>query len=71
MLFYQNNPLIAIAIAIVVIVFVFRRPKLSLSILLLALILSVIFNLVIDLSSSGVSKKEKLIKGDRATDVAE
>jgi len=69
--FYQNDPLITIVISIVAIFLIFRYPKFFLNLFLLAMILATIFYLISNLSSSGVYQKEKLIKRDRVTDIAE
>lgn len=66
--FYQNAPFVAIAIAIVVIFLLFRYTKLFLKFFLLGLLLLVVFYLISNLASSGVSQKEKLIEKGRVTD---
>ncbi len=69
--FYQNDPLITIVISIVAIFLIFRYPKFFLNLFLLAMILATIFYVISNLSSSSVYQKEKLIKRDRVTDIAE
>jgi energy-coupling factor transporter transmembrane protein EcfT len=67
--FYQDAPFVAIAIAIVAVFFIFRYPKLFLKVIMLALLLSFIFYVIMNLASTSVSEKEKLIKKNQATDI--
>ena len=60
--FGQNNPVIALAIAVVFFFLIFRRPKVILSLLLLALILTGLYYLIMDVSSSSKNVKHKLIE---------
>jgi hypothetical protein len=66
--YYRNEPLIAIVVAIVAIFLLVRYTKLFLKFFLLGLLLLVVFYLISNLASSGVSQKEKLIEKGRVTD---
>lgn len=60
--FFQANLIIAIAVAILLIFFILRKPKLFFLILFIALLLYGVLYLILDVSSTGVYQKEKLIQ---------
>jgi hypothetical protein len=59
--FLQNNPLITLIAVFVFGFLVYRRPKTMLSILILILFLVSIYYVIIDMSSSAKSEKQRLI----------
>jgi hypothetical protein len=63
--FFQNNLFIAIVAAVLLVFLLYRKPKLFFTIFFIALLLAGVFYLISNLSSTGVSQKEKLLqKGD-------
>ncbi|MGA1869816.1 MAG: hypothetical protein ACMUJM_14875 [bacterium] len=63
--FFQNNLIITIAVSIVLVFLLFRKPKLFFSLLFLGLLLVGMLYLVLDISSTGKSHKNKLIHQDQ------
>jgi hypothetical protein len=61
-IFFQANLIITIAIAIILIFLLFRKTKLFFVILFIVLLLVGVLYLVSNLSTSGVSRKERLLK---------
>lgn len=59
--FFTGNPIIAVVTVLVLIFFIWRNPKFSLFILLLILILAGALYFILNVASTGSSKKEKLI----------
>ncbi len=63
--FFQNNLFIAIVSAVLLVFLLYRKPKLFFTIFFIVLLLAGVFYLISNLSSTGVSQKEKLLqKGD-------
>lgn len=65
--FFQDHLLFAVAFAIVLLFLLFRRPKVFFTISAIVLLLLGILYLISNLSSTGVTYKEKLIS--KAVDV--
>jgi len=59
--FFQDHLLFAVAFAIVLLFLLFRKPKVFLTISAIVLLLLGILYLISDISSTGVTHKEKLI----------
>lgn len=59
--FLMSNPIIAAVIGLLLLFLIFRKSKLFLTLLFFALILTAAFYLIMNMASSGVSKKERLI----------
>jgi hypothetical protein len=63
--FFHANLIIAIAVAILLIFLLWRKPKLFFLILFIALLLSGVLYLILDVSSTGVHQKGKLIQKEK------
>jgi len=59
--FSKDNVLIAIAVGILLIFLLYRKPKLLFTIFFISLLLAGVFYLISNVSSVGVSHKEKMI----------
>ena len=59
--FFQDHMLFAVAFAIVLLFLLFRKPKVFFTISAIVLLLLGIFYLISNVSSTGVTYKEKLI----------
>jgi hypothetical protein len=66
-IFFQDHLFFALAFAIVLLFLLFRKPKVFLTISAIVLLLLGILYLISDISSTGVTYKEKLIS--KAVDV--
>ena len=60
--FAKAQPLIAVAVLLVLAYLMYRKPLFFFSIFILGLILVGVLYLILSMSSSGISQKEKLIK---------
>jgi hypothetical protein len=62
--FFQENILISIAFVCVLLFLLYWKPKVFLIIVFITLLLLGIFYIISDVSTTGLSHKEKLIQGD-------
>jgi len=63
--YYQANPIIAIAVGIIIVFLLWRKPKLFFLTLLISLLLAGVLYLIMDISTTGVSQKEKLLHKEK------
>jgi len=64
--FFQDHLLLAIALAIILLILLFRKPKVFLTISAIVLLLLGILYLISNVSSTGITYKEKLISKSTA-----
>lgn len=60
--FSRDNPIIAAAAGLLFLFLIIRKPKFFFSVLFLALFLAGIFFAILEIASSGVSQKEKVLQ---------
>ena len=58
----KDNPIIAVVVGLILLFLLFRKPKLFLGLVFLAVILTLIFYFIADVSSKGKSEKEEMIE---------
>ena len=63
--FAQANPLIALGVLLIVAYLIYRKPLFFFSVFILGLVLVGVLYLILSMSTSGVSQKEKLIQKGR------
>jgi hypothetical protein len=61
----RDNPIIAIAVGLLLFFLMIRKPKFFFSVFFLALLLAGIFFAIMEMASSGVSQKEKVVEKGR------
>ena len=59
--FLFANPVIAVIVALVLIFLLYRKPKLFFLIFIILVVLAGVLYVILDVSSTGVSQKERLI----------
>ena len=59
--FARTNPLIVLGVLAVIAFLIYRKPMFFLAVFGLALLLAAVVYIIMDMSSSGVSKKQRMI----------
>lgn len=59
--FFLANPVITVIVALVLIFLLYRKPKLFFLIFVILVVLAGVFYVILDVASTGVSQKERLI----------
>jgi len=59
--FFLANPVITVIVALVLIYLLYRKPKLVFLIFVILVVLAGVLYVILDVSSTGVSQKERLI----------
>jgi len=59
--FLKNNPLFVGATTFILIILLFRKPKILFMVVFITLLLGAVLYVISDVSSTGVSQKQKLI----------